>query len=48
MTLIICPCSTVDQFSGESAPVVLPLDDKQVTLVHSYHESDMISISGFS
>ena len=24
--------STVDQFSGESAPVILPLDDTQVTV----------------
>lgn len=26
-------CSTVDQFSGESAPVVLPLDDRQVSKI---------------
>lgn len=24
-------CSTVDQFSGESTPVILPLDEKQVS-----------------
>lgn len=29
---ILLQCSTVDQFSGESAPVILPLDDTQVTV----------------
>uniref|UniRef100_A0A3Q7IB78 peptidylprolyl isomerase n=1 Tax=Solanum lycopersicum TaxID=4081 RepID=A0A3Q7IB78_SOLLC len=28
--------STVDQFSGESAPVILPLDDKQVMVFASF------------
>ncbi|XP_060199313.1 peptidyl-prolyl cis-trans isomerase FKBP16-1, chloroplastic isoform X3 [Lycium barbarum] len=28
--------STVDQFSGESAPVILPLDDKQVMVYTSF------------
>lgn len=28
---IVSPFSTVDQFSGESAPVILPLDKKQVS-----------------
>ncbi|KAG5578841.1 hypothetical protein H5410_049468 [Solanum commersonii] len=28
--------STVDQFSGESAPVILPLDDKQVMIFASF------------
>ncbi|XP_059301028.1 peptidyl-prolyl cis-trans isomerase FKBP16-1, chloroplastic isoform X1 [Lycium ferocissimum] len=28
--------STVDQFSGESAPVILPLDDKQVMVYASF------------
>lgn len=27
------PCSTVDQFSGESSPVILPLDDEQVSVI---------------
>lgn len=35
-------CSTVDQFSGESSPVILPLNEKEVSVV-----SRIVSIQKF-